>query len=99
MISETPGIDQYLDAIQEMQIRVVDTQREILAQVAQAMAKVVQNNQRLLLFGTGHSGLVLEEAFTCTGGFVAAVPMFSSSLMLHENTEFAMRLERISGAV
>jgi uncharacterized phosphosugar-binding protein len=95
--SRTRGIDQFLTAIQEMQTRVVETQRDVLAQVAQAMAETIQRGKRIFLFGTGHSGLVLEEAFTRAGGLAATVPVFSSSLMLHENTDYAMRLERTSG--
>jgi len=97
MPEQTWGLDAYLEAIQAMQSRVIETQRETLAKVAQAMAETMQRSQRIFLFGTGHSGLVLEEAFTRAGGIAAAVPMFSSVLMLHENTDYAMRLERASG--
>jgi uncharacterized phosphosugar-binding protein len=95
--SKTRGIDQFLSAIQAMQTKVIETQREKLGQVAQAMVETIQRGQRIFLFGTGHSGLVLEEAFTRAGGLAATVPVFSSSLMLHENTDYAMRLERTSG--
>lgn len=97
MSTTTPGLDRYLEGIQAMQTKVIDTQRETLAQVAQAMAETMQRGERIFLFGTGHSGLVLEEAFTRAGGIAAAVPLFSSVLMLHENTDYAMRLERASG--
>jgi len=97
MTTATPGIDNYLNGIQQIQTKIVETQREELAAVSQAMADTIQRGERIFLFGTGHSGLVLEEAFTRAGGIAAAVPMFSSVLMLHENTDYAMRLERTSG--
>lgn len=97
MPEQTRGIDAYLHAIQAIQENIVATQREELAAVAQAMAETMQRNERIFLFGTGHSGLVLEEAFTRAGGIAAAVPLFCSALMLHENTDYAMRLERTSG--
>lgn len=85
----------YLEAIQALQKRVIEGQSDdLLAQVAARMAETIAGDGRLFLFGTGHSHLLAEEAFFRAGGLAAAVPIFSSSLMLHENVELSSRLER-----
>lgn len=90
-------MDAYLKAIQEMQARVIETQRPQLDQVARQMALTVAAHKRIFLFGSGHSHLVCEEAFYRAGGLAAATPIFSSLLMLHENPALGSRLERSPG--
>jgi uncharacterized phosphosugar-binding protein len=91
------GIDAYSQAIFELQRRVIESQREPLASVAYRMADVVARGERLFVFGSGHSHLMAEEAFFRAGGLAAVVPVFASSLMLHENPGLGSRLERTEG--
>lgn len=61
------------------------------------MAATLAREQRIFLFGTGHSHLIPEEAFYRAGGLDAAVPIFAPSLMLHEDPERSSELERQAG--
>ena len=84
----------YLEAIQDLQRRVIEGQSRLLDYVAARMAETIGRDGRLFVFGTGHSHLLAEEAFFRAGGLAAVVPIFSSALMLHENVELSGRLER-----
>lgn len=92
-----PGIDQFLHTIQALQTQVIETQRDVLDQVAGQMLDAVRRNQRIFIFGTGHSHMMAEEAFYRAGGLAAAVPIFMTDLMLHENADLGSRLERTPG--
>jgi uncharacterized phosphosugar-binding protein len=92
-----PGITSYLTAIQELQQRVIVTQATVLDEVAARMLETVRSDKRIFIFGTGHSHMMAEEAFYRAGGLAAAVPIFMSDLMLHENPDLGSRLERTPG--
>ena len=94
-----PGsaFQQYFEAIQNLQLRVLESQRANLLLAAGRMAESVQAGGRIFLFGSGHSHLLAEEAFYRAGGLAAATPVFSSALMLHEDAHLSSRLERTPG--
>ena len=92
-----PGIQQYLNSIQDLQTRIIMTQSEILDQVASRMLETIHRSSRIFVFGTGHSHMMAEEAFYRAGGLAAAVPIFMSDLMLHQNPDLGSRLERTPG--
>jgi uncharacterized phosphosugar-binding protein len=89
--------DHYLRAINELQTRVVEGQRASLIQVAEKMAETTKRNQRIFLFGTGHSHLLAEEGFYRAGGLANVVPILSEHFMLHHLPELGSRLERTPG--
>jgi len=91
------GIYLYFNALQALQKKVVETQKEVLAKVAEIMAQTIARDQRIFLFGTGHSHLLIEEAFYRAGGLAAVVPIFSSALMLHEHASLGSKIERTAG--
>lgn len=87
----------YLQAITALQARVFAMQHAVLVGVAAQMAATLQRDQRIFVFGTGHSHMMAEEAFYRAGGLAAVVPIFSPSLMLHEDAALSSRLEREAG--
>ena len=91
------AFDHYLRAINELQTRVVEGQRARLIQVAEKMAETTQRDQRIFLFGTGHSHLLAEEGFYRAGGLANVVPILSEHFMLHSLPELGSRLERTPG--
>ncbi len=88
---------QYLNAIQDLQRRVIATQASVLDGMAAYMLDTVRSGKRIFIFGTGHSHMIAEEAFYRAGGLAAAVPIFMTDLMLHENPDLSSRLERTPG--
>jgi uncharacterized phosphosugar-binding protein len=91
------GLEQYVSAIQSLQSRVVTAQREALIAIAGRMAECVERDDRILLFGTGHSHMLPEEGHYRAGGLANVVPMLQPALMLHESSILSGRLERTAG--
>jgi uncharacterized phosphosugar-binding protein len=97
MRSSETTFDHYFQAINELQVRVVEGQRAQLIKAAQKMAETTKSDQRIFLFGTGHSHLLAEEGFYRAGGLANVVPMLSEHFMLHHLPELGSRLERAAG--
>lgn len=91
------ALDQYLQAVRELQTHVVESQRDILLQIAGRMAETTRREQRIFLFGTGHSHLLAEEGFYRAGGLANVVPILTEHLMLHHLPALGSRLERTPG--
>jgi uncharacterized phosphosugar-binding protein len=98
-MSSSNGIDRYFQAVKELETRTVDSQRARLIEVAQKMAETTRRDQRIFLFGTGHSHLLAEEGFYRAGGLANIVPMLIEHLMLHRLPSLGSRLERTPGLV
>jgi uncharacterized phosphosugar-binding protein len=54
-------LDQYVQALSQLQTRVVSDRRLKLLQVAERMAVTTGRDLRIFLFGTGHSHLLDES--------------------------------------
>src|SRR5881394_2658798 len=94
-----PGaaIDTYFQAVAELQRRVLDAQRPLLADVARAMADCILAGGRIFVFGTGHSHMLAEEGYARAGGLLSVVPIFYTALMLHESIPMEAKVERTPG--
>jgi uncharacterized phosphosugar-binding protein len=97
MFSSRNAIDQYFQAVRELAARAVESQRDILIGVAERMAETTKRDQRIFLFGTGHSHLIAEEGFYRAGGLANVVPMLTEHVMLHHLPSLGSRLERTPG--
>jgi uncharacterized phosphosugar-binding protein len=91
------GITRFYHSIQALQENVIESQYPALERAAEEMVKTIQNDGRIFVFGSGHSHVMAEEAFYRAGGLAAAVPIFSSILMLHEKPALSSHLERTEG--
>ena len=94
MSRSTTALDRYLQAVRELQARVVESQRAILIEVAERMAETTRRDQRIFLFGTGHSHLIAEEGFYRAGGLANVVPILSGHFMLDQLPALGSQLER-----
>jgi uncharacterized phosphosugar-binding protein len=94
-----PGsaIDTYFEAIAQLQRRVLEVQRDLLAKVAEKMAEAILANGRIFVFGTGHSHMLAEEGYARAGGLMSVVPIFYTALMLHESIPLSAKVERTPG--
>lgn len=97
MSSSLSALDQYFRAVRELEVRAVESQRDILIEVAERMADTTRRDQRIFLFGTGHSHLLAEEGFYRAGGLANVVPILTEHLMLHHLPSLGSRLERTPG--
>lgn len=91
------ALDQYFQAISELQAHVLEAQRLQLLEVAGRMAETTRSDRRIFLFGTGHSHLLAEEGFYRAGGLANVVPILTEHMMLHHLPSLGSRLERTPG--
>ena len=97
MTLHATALDGYLQAVRELQTRVVEGQRALLMEIARRMAEATRSEGRIFLFGTGHSHLLAEEGFYRAGGLANVVPILTEHLMLHHLPALGSRLERTPG--
>jgi len=97
MSSTSQGIQRYWNTVKALQSRVIESQLELLGQVAAAMAVTIINDGRIFLFGTGHSHMLAEEGHFRAGGLAPVVPILVSSLMLHQSATLGGVIERTAG--
>lgn len=97
MTSSSTAFDQYVQAVGELQTRTLESQRATLLAIAAQMAETTRRDQRIFVFGTGHSHLLAEESFYRAGGLANVVPMVAEHLMLHSLPDLGSRLERTPG--
>jgi uncharacterized phosphosugar-binding protein len=97
MSSPHTAFDRYFQAVTELQTRVINEQRAILIQIAERMAEITRQDQRIFIFGTGHSHLISEEGFYRAGGLANVVPILSEHFMLHHLPALGSHFERMSG--
>jgi uncharacterized phosphosugar-binding protein len=91
------GIDAYFAAVKELQHRVLEAQRPLLAEVGRRMAESILAGGRIYTFGTGHSHMLAEEGYARAGGLMSIVPIFYTALMLHESIPLSAKVERTPG--
>ncbi|HKJ26603.1 MAG TPA: sugar isomerase domain-containing protein [Anaerolineales bacterium] len=90
------GIQRYFDEVTRLQQVVVESQKELLTEVAVKMAEIIRRKARIFLFGTGHSHMLCEEAYYRAGGVLCTVPLFQPMILqLHESARLSSMLERM----
>ncbi|WKA55493.1 SIS domain-containing protein [Planococcus shixiaomingii] len=88
---------QYATEIYERLRKAEETQMDAIKEAARLIARSIQNDGLLHLFGCGHSHLLVEEVFYRAGGLVPINPIFESSAMLHEGAVKSSKIERMQG--
>jgi uncharacterized phosphosugar-binding protein len=96
-MSTLSGALQYIQIVQDKLKRIVETQMDNIDQAAECVAKTIQADGMVYLFGTGHSHMLSEEGHYRAGGLVQVCPILSTSLMLHEGAVLSTELERTRG--
>lgn len=74
-----------------------DTQLPEIKKAGKLVADCFQSGGILHIFGTGHSHMIAEEAYSRAGGVIPVNPMLEASLMLHEGYGKSSALERLPG--
>ncbi|MGE4233265.1 MAG: sugar isomerase domain-containing protein [Bacteriovoracia bacterium] len=64
---------------------------------AKLMAKTLEKNNLIYVFGSGHSSMLAEEAFHRAGGLVPVYPILHSFLSPHVSPKIASQIERTEG--
>lgn len=70
---------------------------DLIEQAGAVIAHSLANSGTLHIFGTGHSHMLVEEAFYRAGGLVKIEPILNTGLMLHESAPKSTLFERLPG--
>ena len=88
---------QYITNIQNLILRVLETQMDIIDEAGAIVAETVMSNGYVYAFGTGHSHMMAEELFYRAGGLARVYPILEDALMLHNGAIKSTEMERLDG--
>jgi uncharacterized phosphosugar-binding protein len=88
---------QYINNIQNLIQRVLETQITQIEQAGSIVADTVMKVGFVYTFGTGHSHMMAEELFYRAGGLARVYPILEEALMLHNGAIKSTEMERLNG--
>lgn len=95
----TTMTDRYFDGlIARLEALKGDLSAEMQA-AADAISTAARSDNRVYIFGTGHSHVMAEEMHYRAGGLAITVPILSAPVMLHEGAVASTVYERTEGIV
>lgn len=89
--------ENYCDKIVEVLQTIKNTQAEKIEKAAQMVAKTIENDGIIYIFGCGHSHLIALDCFYRAGGLANVSAMLDTDLMLHNGAAKSSAMERMSG--
>jgi uncharacterized phosphosugar-binding protein len=96
-MSNTNTASAYYALVNEIVQRFMETQTDVLNEAANMVVHAHQNGKRFLLFGTGHSHMVVEEFYARAGGLAFVIPMLQNELTLTDHPFKSTQIERTLG--
>lgn len=87
----------YIENIQRLINEVLHTQLPAIESASREIAKALENEKKVFLFGTGHSHILAEEMFFRAGGLVKIQPVLEDALMLHTSASKSSELQQLKG--
>lgn len=70
---------------------------EKIEEAGAELARTLEQDGLLYVFGCGHSHMLAEELFYRAGGLAPVYPIFETAAMLHEGAAKSSQIERMSG--
>lgn len=89
--------DIYYGALTETLDKIYKTQAEAIKETAKHVAKTIENDGIIYVFGCGHSHLIAGDAFYRAGGLANVCAMLDTDLMLHNGAAKSSAFERMEG--
>jgi uncharacterized phosphosugar-binding protein len=86
---------QYLAILQAKLSAAISEQQALIQSAAAQIAASLRQGGLLYVFGSGHSHLLAEELYVRAGGLAPVHAILAPELMLHEDVDYASRLERL----
>ncbi len=77
--------------------KIKNTQKEKIEAAAKMVAKVIENDGIIYIFGCGHSHLIGLDCFYRAGGLCNVSAMLDTDLMLHNGAAKSSKMEKMSG--
>ena len=89
--------EKYYSEILSILEKIKNTQADKITQAAEMVAKVIENDGIIYIFGCGHSHLIGLDCFYRAGGLVNVSAMLDTDLMLHNGAAKSSKMEKMSG--
>ena len=89
--------DSYYAEIVGVLETIKETQQDKIALAAAKVAKVIEDDGIIYVFGCGHSHLIGLDCFYRAGGLANVSAMLDTDLMLHNGAAKSSKMERMSG--
>ena len=87
----------YPDAIEELIKTLRQNEAAKVASVAALTTEIVDGGGLVYVFGSGHSSIIVEEAFHRAGGLIPVYPLLHTFLTPHTTPKISGKLERLEG--
>lgn len=87
----------YPRAIEKLLNEIEKLEEPRVSAAANAMKSSIDGGGLVYVFGSGHSGILAEEAFHRAGGLVPVYPVLHSFLSPHTTPKISGKLERLEG--
>ena len=89
--------ENYCGEIIKVLEQIKTTQKEKIEAAANLVAKVIENDGIIYIFGCGHSHLIGLDCFYRAGGLANVCAMLDTDLMLHNGAAKSSKMEKLSG--
>ena len=90
-------MSEYLTKIIDILKEIEEEEKEQLDAVSEMVAKTIENDGLIYVFGCGHSHLPGLDAFYRAGGLANVSPILDADLMLFNGAAKSSRMEKMSG--
>jgi uncharacterized phosphosugar-binding protein len=87
----------YPQAIHSLLKKVQTRNSASITKAANRMKNVIDDGGLVYVFGSGHSAILVEEAFHRAGGLIPVYPLLQTFLTPHISPKISGKLERLSG--
>lgn len=87
----------YYSEIVNVLEQIKSTQKDKIEQAAEMVARTIENDGIIYIFGCGHSHLIGLDCFYRAGGLVNVSAMLDTDLMLHNGAAKSSKMEKMSG--
>lgn len=87
----------YTKAVESLLENIRKDNADVVAQAAALLKRTVDGSGLVYVFGSGHSAILVEEAFHRAGGLIPVYPVMHEFLSPHTTPKISGKLERLEG--
>ncbi len=89
--------EKYYEKVVDALTRIKETQGDKILTAAAAVARTIESDGIIYIFGCGHSHMIALDGFYRAGGLACVSPVLDTDLMLHNGGAKSSVMEKMSG--
>lgn len=89
--------ESYYEKVVKILDKIKTTQSKKISDAAEMVAKTIEDDGIIYIFGCGHSHLIALDCFYRAGGLANVSAMLDTDLMLHNGAAKSSKMEKMSG--